>query len=532
MSPPHNSDEKITHTKAFSRAVNEITQNLMKRYMIGEMEDSVGRIIEQEFQAFYERGSCRLQNELKTVCINPAFLNPDTEQWQVFHSLCPFRGYLPLSQEEIITSVKDKILLPTCQKILKNLVASYRSRIANIQVFFHLEDALEFCFTNANKFDVIDCSNLADHIGLANLLNAASGRLSNNPGAVLFTESMDWGEFAPSVEMYVEHVLCCPLSMIPTIYGLKLNDYVELGSRYPPSWYYAVPSNLSWQKAIPFQNIVMSPSSTLTDFLNKLAQKCFVSERLQDSSRVLSRRMSALERHFSPLTFHYIVSSMTQRLGGDHWFKDAHPLEIPALFNITRRTMEAWEKGQEILKMTAEIPINSINGDALKILIPQLGAPTFRLVLVPCSVTFDNHFIHGIIRKYSNTTFSSLNEAHFIDTFSLEMKEKSEKIVVTFLMASDHNLPEVYCAYVIENLNYCPLLSFGSLKSMHTEKFHLAYPFPHQTSSPVVVPRPGASLMKVASCIESEDQFKLKIIIDCNQNVSGKLFCVFAKPVV
>jgi hypothetical protein len=320
--------------------------------------------------------------------------------------------------------------------------------------------------------------------------------------------------------------------MIPTIYGLKLNEHVELGSRYPPSWYYAVPSNLSWQKAIPFQNIVMSPSSTLTDFLNKLAQKCFVSERLQDSSRVLSRRMSALERHFSPLTFHYIVSSMTQRLGGDHWFKDAHPLEIPALFNITRRTMEAWEKGQEILKMTAEIPINSINGDALKILIPQLGAPTFRLVLVPCSVTFDNHFIHGIIRKYSNTTFSSLNEAHFIDTFSLEMKEKSEKIVVTFLMASDHNLPEVYCAYVIENLNYCPLLSFGSLKSMHTEKFHLAYPFPHQTSSPVVVPRPGASLMKVASCIESEDQFKLKIIIDCNQNVSGKLFCVFAKPVV
>jgi hypothetical protein len=64
--------------------------------------------------------------------------------------------------------------------------------------------------------------------------------------------------------------------MIPTIYGLKLNEHVELGSRCPPSLHFAIPANLSWQKAIPFQNIVMSPSSSLKDFLNKLAQKCFV----------------------------------------------------------------------------------------------------------------------------------------------------------------------------------------------------------------------------------------------------------------
>jgi hypothetical protein len=214
--PPRNSDEEITHAKAYSRAVNEITQYLMKRNAIGDLEDSVGRIIEQEFQAFYElRGSCRLQNELETVCINSSFLNPNTEQWQVHYvhySSCPYLDYLPLSQDQqLITSVKDKILLPTCQKILKDIVNSYRSRIADIQVFFHLEDALKFCFRNANKIDVIDCSS-ADCIGLANLLNAASGRLSNNPEAVLFTRSTEWSTFAParSVELYVEHVLCCP----------------------------------------------------------------------------------------------------------------------------------------------------------------------------------------------------------------------------------------------------------------------------------------------------------------------------------
>jgi hypothetical protein len=63
--PPRKSDEEITHAKAYSRAVNEIIQYLMKRNAIGDLEDSVGRIIEQEFQAFYDlRGSCRLQNEL------------------------------------------------------------------------------------------------------------------------------------------------------------------------------------------------------------------------------------------------------------------------------------------------------------------------------------------------------------------------------------------------------------------------------------------------------------------------------------
>ncbi|EFX82902.1 hypothetical protein DAPPUDRAFT_101078 [Daphnia pulex] len=469
--PPRNSDEKITHVKAFSRAVNEITKYLMKRNAIGDLEDSLGRIIEQEFQAFYERGSCRLQNELETVCINSSFLNPDTEQWQVDYASCPFLGYLPLSQDqELITSVKDKILLPTCQKILKDTVNSFRSRIADIQVFFHLEDALEFCFTNANKFDVIDCSS-ADRIGLANILNAASGRLSNNPGAVLFTTSQDWDTFAPTVELYVEHVLCCPLRMIPTIYGLKLNDYVELGSRYPPSWYYAVPSNLSWQKAIHFfQNIVMSPSSSLTEFLNKLAQKCFVSERFPKPSQVLSYQMAVLERHhYSPLTFHYIVSYMNQRLGGDHWIKDAHLLEIPALFNITR----------------------------------------------------PSHFIHGIDLKCSSITCSGSTEYYVIDNFSLEIKEKSEKIVATFLIASAHNLPEAYCVYVIDSMHHCPLLNFGSLKSMHTEKFHLPHPFSRPTPSPVVVPCPGASVMKVNSCIESEDEFKLKIIFDCNEIVSG-----------
>jgi hypothetical protein len=73
------------------------------------------------------------------------------------------------------------------------------------------------------------------------------------------------------------------------------------------------------------------------------------------------------------------------------------------------------------------------------------------------------------------------------------MKEESEKIVATFLMACDHHsLAEVYSAFVIESGNHCPVLSFGSLKSMRTEKFHLPHPFTRPTPCPVAVPCPGS----------------------------------------
>ena len=77
---------------------------------------------------------------------------------------------------------------------------SYRNRKDDVKIFLHLEDALEFCYAGTtDMFDIIDCSNLADYVGLVNLINAASTRLSDAPRAVLITESMNWRSLAPSV---------------------------------------------------------------------------------------------------------------------------------------------------------------------------------------------------------------------------------------------------------------------------------------------------------------------------------------------
>jgi hypothetical protein len=98
------------------------------------------------------------------------------------HSLCPFDGYMmPLLKEELITSMKDKMMIRSCQKILKNLLSFNRKRLVDgktFELFFYLEDALEFCYSeNVNKFDVIDCSDFADQAGLVNLILACIRKL-------------------------------------------------------------------------------------------------------------------------------------------------------------------------------------------------------------------------------------------------------------------------------------------------------------------------------------------------------------------
>ena len=124
------------------------------------------------------------------VCVNPTMLDPTTYRWQVQYQLSPFYGYLPLTREELDTSNDKEILIRTCQKILKNLVADYKKRIDGVKIFFHLEDAVEFCLSESTLvFDVIDCSNLADHIGLVHLINGCEKILADTPGAMLFTET-------------------------------------------------------------------------------------------------------------------------------------------------------------------------------------------------------------------------------------------------------------------------------------------------------------------------------------------------------
>ena len=198
---------------------------------VQNLQERVKEKIHDEVRNYYKTGSCAsLQNETRGF-LNPTMLHPTSRKWKVSFALCPFHGYLPLVKEEQLdTSVSPGILTRSCHQILKTLVSSYRKKMDVVQLFVHLEDSLEFCYRQKIKFDVIDSSYLSDVVGLANIVNACSKILSDHPEAKFFTNTTNWTNLAPTIEEYVEKSLCSPLSLIPTYYGLRLLDHVELGA--------------------------------------------------------------------------------------------------------------------------------------------------------------------------------------------------------------------------------------------------------------------------------------------------------------
>ncbi|XP_046654781.1 uncharacterized protein LOC124348606 [Daphnia pulicaria] len=513
--------ENAMNVDSFSTVIDELASNLERSIGIEWLSDSARQNIREEAKRYFEKGSCRLENDIKIVCLNPTMLDHATLRWTLHYSLCPFDGYLPLLNEELDTSNKRKMMIISCQKILKNHLSFYRKRLVDgqtFELFFYLEDAIEFCYSeNVNKFDVIDCSDIADYVGLVNLILACSGKLSDHPSAMLFTETLNWFPLGKgSVKLYVEKALCCPLSMIPTIYGLRLKSRIELGLpefvdlRRPMS----PPVYLCWLKARPFHNVAMSSSSALNGFLDQLANVCFVSkfpfritgcppEFLSGCGMVL----------YTPQTFSYVVNSMIQRLGGDHWLKkDVRPEEMHPNFELARRTLDAWKDGQKILKLSAKIPTSSSNKFLLRASVRAAvsGVPIPRLILLPKA-------------KQGNCSDFSGPDVHFIDNFQLELENSStgfQDVSISFLLIPHHGLEKTHRAIIVDIPNGSEFVVFESFESVQIEDWNFPYPFmPSKTE--LELHSPEELSMKVDSCVETEDQFRLKINITSSKNVSG-----------
>jgi hypothetical protein len=487
-----------------------------------DIEASMRQTLKDEAQLYFESGNCRTNHEVG-VCINPTLLDPTSFEWKVHYLLSPFEAYLPLTKEELYvtdTSVKSQIMTQSCQKILKNLLFSYRSRIENIKIFVHLEDALEFCYAgSAENFDVIDFSNLADHLGLANILNACSRKLADHPAAMLFTESIVWTNLAVTAEKYIERALCCPLSMIPTVYGFRLaHPRVELGASTIDNLrrQMARPVIFCWQNAPRFRNISLSSSPALNRFLDKLADACF--------DTAFPRKLFGTQPGdqsgricYTPFTYNYIVDSMIKRVGGNSWSKNHRQLGIHRSFNLTKRTAEAWRDGQSIMKISAKTHSTE---EQIEDLIGALNeSPTVRLVLVPCPFFEKSQKLMNENKKCD----LSGPEIHFVDNFQLQMNRSPDgnsTVIVSFLLTSDHGLEKTHLAFLMDLVVGMTTFTFKPIKTMLIEKFALPHPFFSEKSKFSISEE---SQMMVDSCVESEEQYILKISIHrCDDEVSGE----------
>ena len=157
-------------------------------------------------------------------------LEPLTHRWIVPHTAFPFNGYLPFTISLKVDDESSRSPATSyCQKILQSLGWAYRQSLQRIKFVFHLDDPLELCYKKAAdfnfKFNIVHCSPLmAEQFGLANDINATGQILSKEPESILITESSNWSTLSPTVIKYAEESLCAPLSMLPTMYGVRLAD--------------------------------------------------------------------------------------------------------------------------------------------------------------------------------------------------------------------------------------------------------------------------------------------------------------------
>jgi hypothetical protein len=252
----------------------------------------------------------------------------------------------------------------------------------------------------------------------------------------------------------------------------------------------------------------MSASPALSEFLKQLANVCF------DSKFPLLITSDCGILLYTPQTFSYVVNSMIQRLGGDHWLKkDVRPAEMQPNFQLARRTLDAWKEGQKILKLFAKIPSSSFNKFLHRALDSEV--PVHRLILLPKA-------------KHGNSYDFSEPGVHFIDNFQVKVKVSStgwKDVSISFLLIPNHGLEKTLRAILVNKPDQSEVVVFESFETTEVEDWSFPFPFIPSKIQPEI-PAPGEFHMKVDSCIESEDEFHLKVNLISSENACGRFLNV------
>ena len=509
---------------SFSEAIEEVSK-IVEMFLINDFSDDPGmnasshlKKMKQEIRHYFKTGSCDQSSAKAAKSINPTLLQPTTGKWFLHYEACPFQGYLPLPLKTLLKAknAKNGIIADYCRSELKKLVTEYRKRIDKIMFYFHPCDALDFCYGDLPyKFDIIDTSNLADSFGLASLLNA-TGRKLLSDRSLLFIESIRWICVAPSLAQYVQELLFCPLSLIPTLYGFRLMDNVEWGQETPRSTrtMAVMPTRLRWKKTMPFAQVALVLTSPLKMTLQRLMDACSYNPYIASSHPAVAE---SLCRFFSPLTFCYVLSDLIHRGG----IKEPTAL-MAAFFSRLRpefrksfETCLAWMEKRPVWRVKVRIVFSATEQMAFRGLKVLGGVTLLRLVLIP-TIFLDNSSFPGQLGVSRYTKIISLTDDHFIDNAEVILKTKSsgliESVDIAFLL-EDRSLLESHTGIVIKTSGVIVFFIGPLSQSHHNVKlFNRPYPWssgnptshlPHDTES-------QDSRLIGESCQETQDAYTIR----------------------
>ncbi|XP_068726711.1 uncharacterized protein [Montipora capricornis] len=303
---PGDDHNEVQEQNIFTAAVSSLTINIIKQLFTSTDERKLDLRLQksgscyQEIYSYFQSGcTSRIHSDSE---VNPTLIRPFERKWRVHHGSCPFTGYIPIDGNRF---EKFKSVARSCKETLKTWISHYQRYSPKIKVVFWDGDALELCrkgLPEDLQFDVVDTSNLSDHLGLLNTLVCCVRKLKQPGQSQLITSSMLWQSAGlTGLEEYLQLNLGIKQSSYPTILGLRLAEDLDLGK----SDILAINASgrtedkLIWVKTEPERSpINLARSPDILDGLKSMASRCF---KLPCSN---SRSLQLCGATFSsPLTF-------------------------------------------------------------------------------------------------------------------------------------------------------------------------------------------------------------------------------------
>ena len=284
--------------------------------------------MEQDIDNFLSSGSTsfKFSNDCHNLQVYPniTLLTNHFEHicWLVNYLATPFDAYLPIGQEDRTAPdlCYSNPLRPDynyCKKKLKEMVQNVQTRKDRIQLTFFSCQLHQFR-PGEDRYHVVHCSDAVERIGLANILPLAYKFLLDED-AVLVLEIPKLPTNLPSVSDFVEFCFRCPISMMPTMYGFRLANHVQLGSPVPVKFHDSKSFGsikLLWHKAPSFSSsIKLAVSAELHTAIILLSKCCFIPSYTSSSSEKSQTQLLP----YSPLTFYNVIHSLVERCA---WIED------------------------------------------------------------------------------------------------------------------------------------------------------------------------------------------------------------------
>jgi len=445
--------------------------------------------IVQEAESFYLD-----QYQPDDVCLNPTILD-SSGNLLVDNGVLPFLSFLPFTYDE----KKGLSLIPFCKRRLRQMVCKFQER-QSFTTFACVQgnpcdipyqfDQFQVDCLGAEPYDVIDCSTLIDQVGLANMLNAGARRLSNRPDSLLITRSSSFTSMAVNnAEELIESSLCAPLSMLPTLYGLRLDGSLTTEDHHVNS----ITAVMMWRRTPQFGNLGSANLFlSLQPYLHSLAELCYTRD---GSSRSQEERLGL--KYYSSTTWLYVVAYLKERLNA--WFQDPNDSSLPpsihssTRFRLIRRTSRILAERTCLLfsgNSDQTDPIFKAN---------LLKMPTLQLFSVDIrpenlSSFKEQPLVYVVLYPNSPTDHSS-QDVHQIDSVDLRFTRNADQLVlrVSFLLLSDHGLDDTHNGILLDSSTKERLIDLGPLNKMKRGHYLLRYPFmlPLVSSASFMQPSPS-----------------------------------------